>query len=431
MASKILKMLVRIAADDDLTPALSRLRRSSIKTFKSIGRSSLRLTKSIAKIGTVGAIAAASGIAKLTLDYAEQADVLDKFSKQTGMGVLALQEIAHAAELAGIEIPVLYKSFEKLSRNIGDARQGQGEMVTILKKAAPALLEELKAVKSTEEGFDLMVDALHAIPDEADKASLAQAVFGRAGQKIIRITHGGTKELEKYRAEARKYGLITKEQTEQAALFKDEQHRLFMALEGVRNAVAGPLLKAMTPYVTKMQEWVVANREIVSSKIIKVIGDMASGIGGVDFESLANDAGDFAMVLGDIASAMKTIFDIATDPRSPFALGFNLAAIAGVTEGRIDEEREQRRLAAVAKLRGVTLNTGGEFRTGSNISIRRTPQPARLPISQGANDARSLLASEVTINLNAPAGTTVESIQASPGAKVAMKGGRRKPGGGR
>ena len=427
MAKSKFALAVKIFADDKLTPALSRLRRSSIKTFKTIGKSSIRLSANIAKIGTVGAIAAASGIAKLTLDYAEQADVLDKFSKQTGMGVLALQEIAHAAELAGIEIPVLYKSFEKLSRNIGDARQGQGEMVTILKKAAPALLEELKAVKSTEEGFDLMVDALHAIPDEADKASLAQAVFGRAGQKIIRITHGGTKELEKYRAEARKYGLITKEQTEQAALFKDEQHRLFMALEGVRNAVAGPLLKAMTPYVTKMQEWVVANQKIVSSAIVDTVTGMVEGLAGINWDEVASGAETVFGVVSDIAGAAGTVIDA-------------MKWIQGQAEKTNDalsfgQSFEDTKTLAKRINEGRRFKAAGDSSTLPAIDFGKTlgynvNQPF---VNRSTNDVSNLMsnASEVTINLNAPAGTTVESIQASPGAKVAMKGGRRKPGGGR
>jgi len=432
MAKSKFAMRFRLYADDELTPALRKLRRRANKTFKAIGKSSLRASKSIAKIGIASGIAAAAGVAKLTLDYATFADELAKFSKQTGLSVESLQELGFAAERLGVPNETLRKSFEKLSRNIGDARKGQGEMVTIMKKAAPALLEELKAVESTEEGFNLMVNALDAIPDAADKASLAQAVFGRAGQKLIRITGGGTKELEKYRVEARRYGLITAEQAAAAEVFKDEQLNLTTALLGVRNEFAGPLIKALTPYVTKLQEWVTANRSIITSEVVGFAEKLGGAIMSIDWDEVASGAGTVLGVIGDIASttasivaALKWVSEQTEDAQG---------GLTGFKMSQGDAQDFARKLMDVQRHGTV----GGSFDTGSRLGRaadfgRSLATVIPLPSGQSVagGDARQLMnqANNVTIHLVAPAGSSVESVTASPGAKVTMKGAQRTTGG--
>ena len=434
MAKSKFAMRFRLYADDELTPALRKLRRRANKTFKAIGKSSLRASKSIAKIGIASGIAAAAGVAKLTLDYATFADELAKFSKQTGLSVESLQELGFAAERLGVPNETLRKSFEKLSRNIGDARKGQGEMVTIMKKAAPALLEELKAVESTEEGFNLMVNALDAIPDAADKASLAQAVFGRAGQKLIRITGGGTKELEKYRVEARRYGLITAEQAAAAEVFKDEQLNLTTALLGVRNEFAGPLIKALTPYVTKLQEWVVANRSIITSRIVETAEGFVGAMSKLDWAEIGEGASSFAGSLVTIAENLEYIGQISgglfTAGAAIGEAGDFLSVRDDISlpmlQKRLAEERARLGLPAFAGTGTARTRAGGAVKSFPGVDI---PAP---PTRQASiANAQNLLnpATQVSVTLIAPAGTSVDSVFTSPGAKVTMKGAQRTTGG--
>lgn len=427
MAKRDLALKTRLTVDDDLTPAMKRLERRAKRTFRAIGKSSIRATKSLAKIGTVGAVAAAAGIAKLTLDYAKQADELSKFSRQVKVSVEGLQELGFAAERTGMGNEILRKSLEKLNRNIGDARQGQGEMVTILKKAAPALLGELKATTSTEQAFRLMANALNEIPDAANRASLAQAVFGRAGQKVIRITEGGTGALDAYAEEARRYGLITTAQAQAAEVFVDEQENLKTALMGVRNEIGGPLLKAITPYIERLKEWVVANKSLVADKVVKFATELVDKLASTDWSLMIDGAKRFLETMGLVGESLLYIID-NLKTIGLLIPGLNLVGLSKVFDERHAFNKEAFELRQTDQMHAQRRRQMGlqPFIPGAGGSIAM-PRP----ILQSANNAANLLnpSADVTIHFaNQPAGMTVTDVKTKDGARVNMKTGPRSTG---
>ena len=431
MPSPKFTFFARIKADDELTPALTRLRRRANRTFRAIGRSSGRAAKSIAKIGTVGAAAAAAGLAKLTLDYAKQADELAKFSKQTQFGVESLQELEFAAERAGVGAETMRKAIEKLSKNVGDAKADTGTLKTILDKTSPSLLEAAKNTTDTEQALMLFLGAIRELPDASQKAALANAAFGRSGLKVIRLADDGADALEAYREEARRYGLITAAQAAAAENFANEQTNLTASLVGLRNEIGGELLPVLTPYVKRLKEWVVANRGLISSQIVDTVKGLADGIASVDWSNVISQTGalfdNLGLVVGalaDVVKFMTSIDDMVAGKERQLSTVFG-TGIEGVQGGRGFARHVLSRQAQIEA-------SGGAGPAAINRAMATMPRIGRsIDPQQSFNSAAQLMspAAEVSISFaNAPPGMAVDSIRTKDGAKVSLKTGPRKVG---
>ncbi len=235
--------------------------------------------RNIAKIATAGAVIGVGLVTKGLIDLAKQGDEIAKTSRQIGLGAEALQELRFAADRQGISNEVLTKSLKLLNRNVGDLRAGTGTLTTFLKKTNPALAEQLKNVTSSEQAFELLVGEIEKLPDQMDKAALAQAAFGRSGQDIIKIAEVGVEGIAALREEARKYGdIITEKAAKGSEKFVDAMTNARAALRGLRNQGLAPLIEKLTPFIQKFADWVAANKELIQQRIQKVFGKIKSAV---------------------------------------------------------------------------------------------------------------------------------------------------------
>ena len=222
------------------------------------------------------------GIALMTkglIDLAKQGDEIAKTSRQIGLGAEALQELRFAADRQGVSSEILTKSLKLLNRNVGDLRAGTGTLTTFLNKTNPALAKQLKNVTSSEQAFELLVGEIEKLPDQMDKAALAQAAFGRGGQDIIKIAEVGTEGIAALREEARKYGdIITEKAAKGSEKFVDAMTNARAALRGLRNQGLAPLIEKLTPFIQKFADWVAANKELIQQRMSEVFRKIGTAV---------------------------------------------------------------------------------------------------------------------------------------------------------
>jgi hypothetical protein len=211
-----------------------------------------------AALAAAAAAAAAAGAAllKMTQDSAEAGDGYAKTARIIGMTAEELQELEYAAKQSGVSSETLTGSLKKLNSNINDAKNGSGALTKALKDTNPALLNQLKGVKSNEEAFNLLMGAVKNAPDEFKKAELAQAAFGKSGLDLILMAEAGTDTLSGLREEARKYGLISNEAARASEEYMDAQGRLKSAFEGAKNELAEGMMPAVTRAMDKVAEFI-------------------------------------------------------------------------------------------------------------------------------------------------------------------------------
>jgi hypothetical protein len=235
----------------------------------------LMKTAQAAAVGMFAAIGAGvTAIGVATQKMAEAGDEYAKTSRIIGMTAETLQELDYAAKMSGIDN--LDSSLQKLNKSVADVKSGTGTLTSYLKENDQQLLSQIKNVKSNEEAFNLLMEAIGKAPDEFTKAELAQAAFGKSGQQLILLANEGANGISALREEARKYGVISNEAAANSEKYLDAQARLKAALSGVANELTAGLLPGLTDGITKIADFI-ASIDDWESKL-ETIGYILAGV---------------------------------------------------------------------------------------------------------------------------------------------------------
>lgn len=280
MASKF-KISSVFQAIDKITGPTKKMQKSVTGFSKSTQRSFGGMNAGIGKMrglitGVVAAITTGA-IVKGINDFAKQGDEISKTARQIGLTAEALQELQFAAERQGISTEDFTKSMQKMNKNIGEAKAGTGSMITLLNKTNPALLEQMKNVENSEQAFDLLIQEIESLPNQMEKAALANAAFGKSGKNMLILAEGGTEAVKALREEARKYGgVMSDEAARDSERFVDALTNVKAAVSGVRNMIMSRLIPAIEPIIQKIAEWFAKNKEIIKQKFDQTINKIAS-----------------------------------------------------------------------------------------------------------------------------------------------------------
>lgn len=266
-------------AVDRITAPVSRMQnrvgkftRSMERGLRSVNRVVGKMARGLAsgfKRAAVVGGAALAGLGLAIKGVADKADALAKRSRRLDFPIEELQEWQFVAEQSGLSTAEFDKSIEKFAKSVGEARAGTGTLVTILKKSNPQLLEQVTSATNAAEAYDIYMEGLRGTKNQLDRTALATAAFGRTGAKFLNITEQSAEAIAALRKEQVENGVITREQAEAAEAYNDAVNSLKKSLGGFLQSVIIPMLPLLTETVRKMRAWVVANKGLVSGKVLK------------------------------------------------------------------------------------------------------------------------------------------------------------------
>ena len=270
MATKV-KKEVEISAKDLASKTLESLTykfkkfEGALKTVQNAAGNVARSARGIVTTFGGAATAAVAAINKM----ANQADNLQTMANVVGLNVEAYQKLRYAAEQNDVSTEGFDKSLQKLSKSMGELHSGSGALYSALKKSNPQLLRQLRAAKDNETAFRLMMQAINKAGTAQQKAYLATAAFGKAGQELISLANIGADSMAKFEKEAENFGLVS----EQGGTAADEWGRAVVrvrkALEGVGYTIMNKVLPVLTPVVNNLAEWVSQNKELIATKAVE------------------------------------------------------------------------------------------------------------------------------------------------------------------
>lgn len=217
MARELERLVLRIEADtkrlrSELRLAEGAARQTGTRMSRAFARASRGLAGLTRKIGsTRTAFVALAGATALGFAIKRSIDFTEQIGKQAdaiGISTATLQRYRFAAQLSGISTEALDKGLKNFTKAIGEARVGTGTMITILRKANPALLEQLLATNSVEEALLLYNDAIADAGNATDRAALSSAGFARAGKDMVILTRDGKDAFRALLAAADRLGLV-------------------------------------------------------------------------------------------------------------------------------------------------------------------------------------------------------------------------------
>ncbi len=286
---------------------------AAAKTWSNISgrfRSSINgITTALGAMGVGLGAREAWGVLK---GYGDRGDELLAFSRQTRVGVEALQEYDHAAEIANVGTETWRQSLGIFVRTLGQARAGGGTLTAWAKTHDRALVPLIKREKGTGVVLDAIFDRMARMPRVTDRAAFAQAAFGRAGMRMVRFVAEGADGLREMREEARRYGLITEQDAKAAGVFGDALDRIKAAGRGVINTFGRYALPIATDQMQRVTDWIQQNRGKLADWISQGFDKVERGLRWVaaHWESIVKTAKTFAR-LWVVGKAGGVMFDMA------------------------------------------------------------------------------------------------------------------------
>jgi TP901 family phage tail tape measure protein len=269
------------------------------------------------KIGSLIPAAALAGIATFATRTINAADNLNDLSSRTGVAVDTLSRFGNAAADSGTSIDEIAVGLGRLARGVVDPTSKASEA---LKGIGISALDANGKVKGLDEIILSISDVFAKLPDGAEKAALAQELFGRSGVNLIPFLNQGREALSQYSA------TIDTELAQAADKFND-------TLNAIGIALAGPFSEAVTallPAITSIAEALVgliqgfSNLPEPLQQAILIFGGLVTA-----FAALAPAISAVISIITTIGPAVGTIVGALTGS------GGLLAAIAAVFTGPV------------------------------------------------------------------------------------------------
>ncbi|PID95840.1 MAG: phage tail tape measure protein [Alphaproteobacteria bacterium] len=321
--------------------AASRRVGSTFKTMAAdIGRNVRRIT--------VGATLAGGAIFGLASSTARLGDDVAKTADKLGIGIEELQELRYAAERSGVATSAFDTALEKMTKNIGLAMEGTGAQKDALD--ALGISAANLATMSPDEALGVIADRLQRVETQAEKAAIANDLFGRSGIGMLNMLREGSTGLAQLSEDARRTGYVLSEQAARdAEVFQDTLLDTQLVMKGLKNTVGAELMPVVTQAMRRVGDTLIENREAVQQwaegfadgveRALPLIGEVVTGIGKVGsivwdvVTATADMVGgweNFGMMIGAVL-ASRTIVLVGKFGSAVFSLGKSMFALARTT----------------------------------------------------------------------------------------------------
>jgi hypothetical protein len=149
-----------------------------------------------------GAVIAGSaivgGLSTIVKKSIDAGDELFNLQAKTGIAANALIGIGNAAKLADVDVGALGKGITKLNVNLVKAAEGNEDLGRKFKALGVSVKDSNGQVVPADKALKQIADRFADMPDGAQKAAAAVALFGKSGADLIPLLNEGAASMEKF-----------------------------------------------------------------------------------------------------------------------------------------------------------------------------------------------------------------------------------------
>ena len=184
-----------------------------------------------------GAVSQTEDLAKSTMTL----------QRATGMDAKTASSWAEITKVRGIGTKQFQVGLTKLSKTMEAARGGNEKALATLQKYG---VNQDQIAKGDISGtIGNLADSFALMKNPAEKAALAQSLFGKSGQSLVPILSGGSKGIQEQLGMAQKYGAVIGD-TSGAKDMIAKQREMQIAMDGLKIQLGTKLLPAIQSFVT-------------------------------------------------------------------------------------------------------------------------------------------------------------------------------------
>jgi hypothetical protein len=345
-----------------------------------------------------GLLSSAAASAKDLFDDSRQAiDAIGKLASQTGLAVETIQAYQQAADLSGVSTDELARSLQKMQINLGKLNEESDDDPFTELGLSVVELQKLGA----EETFEKIAGSIANLSTDAEKAAVANEIFGRNGVKLLPLLNQGADALQRQREETEQLGILSEEQVRGVEAMNDAFTKVGAALGSIINQVTAELAGPIETITNQVLDMI---KQIGTENIAAAITNTLLDFG----ESFLNALEFFATFMATFIEAIKDIleslgYDVRSaeekrlqqlEERETAGRAARRGGRSGVSAGRRLAElggrlspEEQQELAALRERTGSAVDQVGSFfetaREGIDMARERVNvQPAEAPEEQ-------------------------------------------------
>jgi hypothetical protein len=231
------------------------------------------ISSALGKVAAIGAgIAGAIGFGALIRGQLQAVDATGKLAESLGLSTEGLVGLQHAASLANTSNEDLTTGLSKLSRNIGEANQGNKAAI-----ANFSLLglnaQELSKVP-LDQALGMVADRINLLGDESAKSAMLVDIFGKSGQTLSTLIAGGSKSFAEATDWTKRFGLsFTKIEFNTVQEAVDRVSDLKEAIIGLARRTAiglAPLISAFATGLTTAVGFVVEKFRMLQTVVAPI-----------------------------------------------------------------------------------------------------------------------------------------------------------------
>ncbi len=251
----------------------------------------------------------------LAVSASDAGSVFNDLGVQTGIGTRALQEVAYAADQAGVPLEQFRAGLQKMTATLG--RGVKASQLQMLGRGARGFVKALKEAPTAGDKFELVLAQMAAISDTSQRAAFGMAFFGDAGVRLAAVAGDGADGIKRLRREAHELGLVMDEDAiARADEFGDTWGALSKTLTGAKRDFGTGLIEGLLPGLQELLGYTKSNRKEMGA-LIRDLGKKV-GTGIIDAAKWVIKAVDWIVThKGDIIDVAKKV-------------GIALAALAGL-----------------------------------------------------------------------------------------------------
>ncbi len=138
------------------------------------------------------------GLTAVVKKSIDAGDELFNLQAKTGIAATALIGIGNAAKLADVDMATVSKGITKLNVNLVKAAEGNDQLAQKFKALGVSIKDANGQVVPADRVLKQIADRFADMPDGAQKAAAAVALFGKSGADLIPLLNEGAAAMEKF-----------------------------------------------------------------------------------------------------------------------------------------------------------------------------------------------------------------------------------------
>ena len=309
----------------------------------------------VSKLPSLGTAAAAAGAGiaaasaalwKMTTSAADAYDKVNDLSNRLGMTTEFISRMNYAAQMSGVSQEEMATSLRMVSVKLGEASMGATESKKSFDALGISIYDASGKVRDIEEMMPELAQGFANLDSSAQRAALAQELFGRSGSTMIPILTEGKDGLQDLWKEAEKFGLVISTQAaDNAAEFNDAMDRMKGAVTGVKNKLVEDLFPVFSQGMNSMANIIADNRETISrwaGVVVEYLGKAAeftAYAGGVIVDAFRGIHAVWELTKGGLAQWVSYFFEAIGKITGKVADFMTALNFKGIFDGPIAKAR--------------------------------------------------------------------------------------------